>query len=466
MIKTIIQKEMLDNMLSLRFMITLVLCLVLIPLSIFVSARQYEKSLQDYNQSVSLYRESMHGMRNAVDVEVRGIRPPSPFSIFAGGLEKTLPNEFVSTRDSGLLMENNRTIDDPLSALFGKMDFLFLVGIVLSLMAILFTFDAVTREAERGTLRLAVSNSLPRHHILIGKYAGHFFTFLIPYAASLLIGILVLSVSGIVNLFQGEYLVRLLVIIAASLLYISVFFNLGLLVSTLTRRSLTAQISLLFIWVLLIFVLPRASHIAARIVHPVKTQQTVNLEKALVRKNIEDEKAAALNQEFSRNLNDNTNEGALKYEEIRAPIVARLKQKENEQLASIEREYRLNKNRQLRLASGISRISPLASFTFALTELSNTGIIQMDNIFEQAGQFHETINREVHSQGYKDNIPGLGMRMRMGWINTESIPKFYMQNPRLSQTMQKVWIDIFLLFFFNILFFAAAYMFFIRYDVR
>ena len=466
MIKTIIKKELLDNLLSFRFFITLLLCIVLIPLGIYVSIKEYQNSLNDYQQSMNLYRESIQGKKNAIEVEAKGLRPPSPFSIFAGGLDKFLPNEIVSTRNDGLAMSNNRSMDAPLSILFGKMDFLFSISVVMSLLAILFTFDATTREKEEGTLRLSLSNSVPRHQIIIGKFLGNFITFLIPFTIAVLISILILSLSGTIPLFQSVNLLRLVIIITIALLFISVFFNLGLLVSTLTRRSLTAQISLLFFWVLLIFAMPRASSMIAGVVYPVKTQQTINLEKNLVRKNIEDEKANALKDAFLRSQTGDMDEAAQSYGEIRKPIVDNLREKEKRLLDAIDRDQQTKKNVQMRIASILSRLSPLAPLTFAITEITNTGIHEMENLYTSALEFHNIVVQEIHTRGYKDEIPGAGMRMHFGWVTAEEIPQFQVQTVSLAKGLQASWVDILLLVIFNILFFTGAYVGFLKYDVR
>ena len=44
-----------------------------------------------------------------------------------------------------------------------QVDWAFIIGYVLSLIALLFTFDAISGERERGTLRLMLANSIPRH---------------------------------------------------------------------------------------------------------------------------------------------------------------------------------------------------------------------------------------------------------------------------------------------------------------
>jgi ABC-type transport system involved in multi-copper enzyme maturation permease subunit len=466
MIRTIIKKELLDNLLSFRFIITMLLCVVLIPLGIYVSIKEYQNSMNDYQQSMNLYHESIQGMKNAIDVEAKGLRPPSPFSIFAGGLDKFLPNEILSTRNEGLQLGNNSTMDAPLSILFGKMDFLFSVSVIMSLLAILFTFDATTREKEEGTLRLALSNSIPRHQMIIGKYLGNFITFLIPFTIAMLIGIILVSLSGVLPLFRSSNLLRLITITGISLLFVSVFFNLGLMVSSLTRRSLTAQITLLFLWVLLIFAMPRVSNMVAGVIYPVKTQQTLDLEKTLVRKNIRDEKANALRNAFQQSMSGDPDEGAKSYDEIREPIVQALREKEMRLMDAIDSDFQTKKNIQHRISSILSRLSPLASLTFATTELANTGLLQMDNLISSSRQFHNDVSREIHSKGYKDDITGAGMRMSMSYVNADDIPQFQYQTTSLSNSLQACWVDILLLVLFNVLFFAGAYVGFLRYDVR
>lgn len=466
MLSTLIKKELLDNLLSFRFIITLLLCLVLIPLGIFVSIKEYENARADYQQSLGLVRDASQGMRNAIDVEAKGLRPPSPFSIFAEGLDKVLPNEILSTRNEGLSLGNNRSMDDPLSVLFGKMDFLFIVGVVMSLLAILFTFDATTREKEGGTLRLALANAIPRHRLLVGKIFGNFITFLIPFILAILISITILLLTGIIPLFQSGNLLRLGIIIGIAILFIFIFFNLGLMISSLTHNSMTSQITLMFIWVLVVFALPRASGMMARIVYPVKTQQTINLEKTLVRKQIEDEKAEALRDIFLRRRQLDTDETQPSYAEMREPIVQALNEKKQRLLEAIERDHLARKNTQIRIATILSRLSPLASLTFAITEMSNTGIWEMENVYNSANEFHDTVIREVHSKGYKDDIPGTGMRMNMAYINMESIPQYQIYAVSVGQGIHAGWVDILLLTLFNIVLFSGAYVAFLRYDVR
>ena len=54
MLKTIITREFLNNILNLRFMIGLVLCIIVTFACIMILAHDYQKELADYNLRVNL----------------------------------------------------------------------------------------------------------------------------------------------------------------------------------------------------------------------------------------------------------------------------------------------------------------------------------------------------------------------------------------------------------------------------
>ncbi len=66
-------------------------------------------------------------------------------------------------------------------------------------------------------------------------------------------------------------------------------FDLGVLVSTLTHRSITSIVVLLFVWTVFVLSVPKISPMVAEILYPVESQQIENLREALVRKNLEAE---------------------------------------------------------------------------------------------------------------------------------------------------------------------------------
>ena len=68
---------------------------------------------------------------------------------------------------------------NPVFSIYGALDLTFIVKIILSLFAILFTYDAIVGEKEKGTLKLTLSNNVPRDLLILGKVIGGFISLLI-----------------------------------------------------------------------------------------------------------------------------------------------------------------------------------------------------------------------------------------------------------------------------------------------
>ena len=149
-------------------------------------------------------------------------------------------------------------------AFFPTPDFLYIVRVVLSLVALLFGFDQVSREKEGGTLRLLLANPASRGARPGGQMAGQFRQPGRPLPADQLIGIAAISLDPAVR-FSADQAGRLGPHRwPCPLVYIAFFLSLGMLVSALTRRASTSLVILLFAWALLVFVLPNLGTLAAR----------------------------------------------------------------------------------------------------------------------------------------------------------------------------------------------------------
>ena len=79
---------------------------------------------------------------------------------------------------------------------YTQIDWVFIIALVLSFVAILFTFDAISGERERGTLRLTLSNSVSRGAVLFAKFLGAFLSISIPFLIGALIGLFLFYTSG------------------------------------------------------------------------------------------------------------------------------------------------------------------------------------------------------------------------------------------------------------------------------
>ena len=138
---------------------------------------------------------------------------------------------------------------------FTTLDWAFIVGYVLSFIALLFTFDSISGELERGTLRLTLANPIPRHIVLVGKFLGAFISINIPFALAVLMNLLLISTSDAVQL-NAEAWGRLGIMYGIVVLYTCLFIALGLLVSAAVRESGVSLVVLLLIWVSFVVFMP------------------------------------------------------------------------------------------------------------------------------------------------------------------------------------------------------------------
>ena len=300
MLMTLIQKEMMHHILSVRFVALLLMCVLLIPLTFSISYRKYSQSLTDYQESVNRSRsETKENPPNAQDPDVEVSKlflKPTPLSVFANGLEEVLPTYLGMTRN-GIRPGSTALAQAPLAYVLGNLDFLFIVGTVFSLLALLFTFDAVAGEREAGTLRINLSNPVPRDVFLWSKLIGGYVVFVIPFLVAFLLGLLLIVWQGFP---LGELKIAMPVfgLTLVSLLYIAVFFAIGVVISTYLDNSKTALIVAFTFWVFAVLIAPRGAFIVAKLVSPTRTQQTVYMEKTAIRNNLAKEKQQTLNKKI------------------------------------------------------------------------------------------------------------------------------------------------------------------------
>ena len=139
--------------------------------------------------------------------------------------------------------------------LFSSIDIVFIFEIVLSLIALIFAYDALAGERERGTLRLVLTHSVSRGQILLAKYISAMTCLLVPLLMSLLLAMILLMTSATISLSIGDFL-RIGGIIFSSISYLSVFYLIGMLISAATTRTGTALMLAMFVWGFSVLVYP------------------------------------------------------------------------------------------------------------------------------------------------------------------------------------------------------------------
>ena len=146
MLRLTIQKELKAILLSPKFVVTLAICSVLILLSVYIGIQEYRQNLAQYQTATKLADQSLKESTSWADIDDRVFRRPEPLQIFSSGLNFDIGRWSEISQQELVKIRNSAYSDDPIFAVFRHLDFSIIVQVVLSLLAILFTFDAVSGE--------------------------------------------------------------------------------------------------------------------------------------------------------------------------------------------------------------------------------------------------------------------------------------------------------------------------------
>jgi ABC-type transport system involved in multi-copper enzyme maturation permease subunit len=509
MLLTLIRKEIVETMLDLRFLVASLLCVVLIPLGMYVSQEDYHQRLAAYEKTHDVYRQR-HGTPKPPVTgkeEAQGLRPPTALSIFASGIEPFLPDNVITSCDGLYRTTKEARACNPQSLLFGKADLLFNVTFIVSLMALIFTFNAVSGERERGTLRLMIAHSVSRSRILLSKVLGRYVALLTPFLLAILISLFVLDLSPDVSIVSSQVWPAFLLILLATLLFLLGMVCLGVCVSTFTRSSKGSIVLLFFVWVVFLFAVPRISPILAEMLCPVESASVVDFTKRMIHDNIERElqqreketidskldaeldlvwqQAQKMEQEMVarvrssgrepvrddyKEINKFINERDRKLKGRYAPDRERLVKESQiciaKELRKIEEGYRNKKTAQFSLAMDFARLSPISCYSYFVSGLCGTGVEEPDNFVRNAQKFQEQVE-----QIFYQRVPW-ALGRQLGYMNgfdpfkPPTFPDLAYHYPSPQEGMRSHWPDLVLLVLYDLLFFSFAFMRFNRYDVR
>ena len=475
--KTLIIREIQGAIIDFRFWVVLVLCLSVIPLSFYVSVKNYSQKLSDYQQEVQSYRDNNSSVYATFKAE--GVRPPSPLSIFSRGLEDKMPYKVITSRDGNYQIEYAKP--DSKKDLLGEIDFAFIVAFVLSILAIVFTFSSISGDKESGVLRGILSNAVLRRQILMAKLLGNYIVFLVPFILSMLIALLVVYFSGIIPIFSKSLFPSVLVITGISLIFLLALFNLGLWISSLARNSILSVNVLILIWILLGLVIPKISPIIGSVIYPVESTGVFEAKKMLLRTNSEKEQIKEeediyenLRMQYypeTNGVSSAWNDINSAYDEQVAPIREKYEQRLNSEIEKLINDYTLRKNKQNKISENIARLSPINSLNNLIAEFSYTGYSEADNFLQQAKDYQAAVKQEVYDKISLKIYRAKGSTSSNSSYNEDfdysKIPVLEnYKNVDLSKVFQQNWVDIMLLCLYGLLFFVCAFISFLRFDVR
>ncbi len=469
MLRDIITKEIQDTIMSPRFVFTFLLCTILILISVFTGINNYQSEQKEYSAAVALNKKNLDSQTSYGGVAGLGVKinkKPQVLSTVVSGIQEAVGRVATVNIAFDPNLVDSKYSSSPIFAVFGTLDLTFIVKIVLSLFAILFTYDAIVGEKERGTLKLALSNKVPRDRLILGKAIGGFISLLIPLIIPMVLGLIILMIYPNISL-SGQDWGRLGLIFLMFLLYLSVFFTLGLFVSSRTSRSSTSFLLLLFIWVTFVTIIPKAAVMVAGQIKPIPSVHEITAQKDAFIQEVQKEAAEEQRAYFKENPQptDKTKipswneEIKLWLEEFQQRMTSKL----DERYAAIERDYKIKVDGQQKLAENLSRISPASALMFSTMSLAKTGISEHDRFLDSIRTYKPIFTKWINAKMMRSlNLSG----GQQPTPELDDMPRHEFSAETFGDSFSRMLPDLVLMVLLIILFFVGAFVSFNKYDVR
>ena len=485
-------------------MIGFVVCVLSTAVAVFVQVDDYEKRLAGYNTAVREAQEEAQEWDLYVNIKPKAHRKPNPLGIFNVGTENFGANtvtvelskpifEFV-TFPIWLAPTQKRGSDNPFLAMFLTVDVVFIFKIVLSALAILFAYNTISGEKEDGTLKLVLSNAIPRDIVVLGKYLGGMLS-LFPIILVSLLVVLLISFASPVTAFDGNDIAHIILIFGVSLLYVSTWYLLGLVLSVWTKEAATTLILSMFIWVILTSVHSNVVTFAVEKFppHPSKSEQSVLQPAFDVWDEFRKERDAYVKQRGYEKLeksitwepgirsgmgSGSMSGGYFLTESYSVNSVGRADTSIFQEILGYQEQLRVTyankaeeilkepaetRERNVKFADALSRISFADVYNFAVGAIAGTDRQRYNEFIADARAY----KREIVE--YLKDKKAFSSR---AWFSTDKgaaeltdLPVFKHQRLSLSESFSRASVDILILLAWNIVLFMTAYVSFLRYDM-
>ncbi len=486
MLGSIIIKEFFDNLLNLRFTVGLLVSVLLTVASVMFQARAYSERTQDYHADVRLQEETIekYGPIGPFHNE-RVLLKPAALSLVATGLTADSYDSF----DANFLPQ-----------IFPFIDLVFIVSIIMSLLGLLFSYDSICGEKESGTLKLICSNSLSRATVLFGKLLGGTASLLVPFLISVLCAAIYIALDPGV-MWQAVDWTAFGALTAASMLYISLFYLMGMMVSAFSKSSSVSILKAVLLWVVIVLVIPNLGPYISTELYPLETLKKVEREynrylKGMqkggeFKKQIEDQ-YAELDRKYEQEYGELFREYiaipradrlkttgmeapdsdiksmGLKYRQEYRAIYRKVMEPLYENFNKFSAQLKIEGERQTEAAKNIAAISPFTDYIYLSADLAGTGMRSRENIKRATLEFYTLVG-----QFSKEKSAEKDRKRISDWKNIKNDPLDISGRPRFSYEEEPLpgrvsdslpYLAVMLLY--GVLFFAIAFVGFIRYDVR
>jgi ABC-type transport system involved in multi-copper enzyme maturation permease subunit len=278
-LRVVLKREILHNLYSLRFLLSLALVTAVFAAGAVTFVRSHVANLDKYRETQGQFLEEMRKQSaesaTALAVSQRTFTlKPRANAFIADAKEKHLPNAIVASAWNVFSFQNKSGSANPFLKKYDELSWAFITALIVSFIALLFTFDGVSGEKESKTLALSLANPVSRATLLLGKLASAVLSVMSIVLAGALTGliiVLILGPAGLSPALAGEVLGFL----AVAALLAATFATFGLFASVVAPSSNVSLLLALSFWLVFAVVVPNSSTFVAKSFFPIASSEAV-----------------------------------------------------------------------------------------------------------------------------------------------------------------------------------------------
>ena len=498
----LLRREILAHLITFRFAITVITCLLLVATTMFIRINDYEQRLASYNAARDAHRDELLSTRTYSFLMPKIDRPPNPLSIFNAGMDSRLGNtlRIYYTHVPVLWDAHSHSSGNLFIDHFYRIDLVFVFQFVLSLLALLFAYDAIAGERESGTMRVTMSNPVRRGNVLGAKYVGAMTCLILPLIISFIIALIWIVSTGSIVFSEADFL-RIAGILLTSIIYLSAIYLIGFFISASVHRTATALMLSLFVWVVLVLIYPSVSvSVVDQLIKPQRSRLASSYDAMWQIREVANEEVMEYLQNDgvegeSEHFNVEGSRGGLnvglsnqrtlmridfraydwqfispesekrvphviRYHQFLAPL--RIDAAEKMGLIRLPALDQI-RFRRAKIAQNLLRLSPAAMYNLATQAWLGTDLDGVVDFFEAARHYRRTLINYFYDEDAFSSRQWFASDQ--GAINLDDLPRFVYQRASLWINVTRALPDLQLLILLNIALFLGTFAIFVRQEI-
>jgi ABC-type transport system involved in multi-copper enzyme maturation permease subunit len=464
MFKNLILKEIQLNLRNLRFQIAFVIVLLVFITGSFFNVKETRQKLDLYSKYHTQWLDEMRkrAETNGTDLAVQSndfLMAPRVNSFISDCKERFIPNLIRYSAFNVYGFENKQTVSNPLLNRFEEINWSFISVIVISLMALLLTFDAVSGERESHTLALCFANRVSRSQILLSKWLSVILLLIVTLLAGVIIS-LTMQIAGQTVVINSDIVADAFLFLILSLLLIALMSCLGLFCSTMASSSNVSLLYALGLWLFFSLVIPNTSVLWAEKLFTIDHAGKIENQKTLKREQID--------KSYPPGKWSSSGNPFMPEHKIRAAMQMDFmlsdKQINDSYYQSMFNQYQNSRN--------ITSISPLSLFEFGMEAITGGGYLRFQSNWNALHVYQQQFYYFFRNFDLKDKDSPHWYNPYENYSTTrkplkfDEVPLYSEVYLPLKDRMMKLTLfgGVFLLYVFFL--FMATYIRFIKSDVR